>query len=193
MSLQQLIETYGYAIVLIGAFLEGETIVVLAGFAAHQGHLNLPWVMLTALVGSFLGDQFYFFIGRRFGRRIIAKYPTWSARTLRAQRLLERFQSLFILVQRFLYGLRVAGPMAIGISEVSAIKFVSLNMVSAMIWAGVIAGAGYLFGDTVEFFLKDVRQIEELIFAMLAAVGAVLWGAYWWRERRRRLARRNHC
>ena len=40
--LESLIDTYGYLTILIGTFLEGETILVLGGFAAHRGYLHLP-------------------------------------------------------------------------------------------------------------------------------------------------------
>ena len=51
MTLQSLIENYGYLAILIGTFLEGETIVILAGFAAQLGYLELPWVIVTAIAG----------------------------------------------------------------------------------------------------------------------------------------------
>lgn len=45
MSLEYLIDTYGYPAILIGTFLEGETILVLGGIVAKLGYLKLPWVM----------------------------------------------------------------------------------------------------------------------------------------------------
>ena len=60
MDLQSIIENYGYAAILIGTFLEGETILALAGLAAHQGYLALTWVILAAFLGSLCGDQLFF-------------------------------------------------------------------------------------------------------------------------------------
>jgi len=60
MDLQSIVENYGYAAILIGTFLEGETILVLAGLAAHQGYLILTWVILAAFAGSLCGDQLFF-------------------------------------------------------------------------------------------------------------------------------------
>ena len=65
MDLQSIIENYGYAAILIGTFLEGETILVLAGLAAHQGCLVLTWVILAAFMGSLCGDQLFFYLGRK--------------------------------------------------------------------------------------------------------------------------------
>jgi len=63
MDLQSFIENYGYAAILVGTFLEGETILILAGPAAHLGYLNLPLVMLAAFLGSLSGDQLFFCLG----------------------------------------------------------------------------------------------------------------------------------
>ena len=60
MDLQNFIENYGYVTILIGTFLEGETILALAGLAAHQGYLLLPGVILAAFLGSLCGDQLFF-------------------------------------------------------------------------------------------------------------------------------------
>lgn len=184
MTLQSLVETYGYWIVLAGSFLEGETILILAGFAAHRGYLSFTLVVMTAFAGSFLGDQLYFFLGRRYGPRLTGLRPTWQARTQKATALLERFQTPFILANRFLYGLRIAGPIAIGMSRVSASRFAVLNLVSALVWAVVIGAAGYLFGEAVERILMDIRKVEEILFAFLAIAGILGWAIYRWHTRR---------
>ena len=62
--LESLIDTYGYIAIFIGTLLEGETVLVLGGFAAFRGYLSLPYVILTAFIGSMLGDQFFFYLGR---------------------------------------------------------------------------------------------------------------------------------
>lgn len=58
MPLADLLREYGYYAVFLGTFLEGETVLVMAGFAAHSGYLQLPWVI--AVAGGTLGDQLYF-------------------------------------------------------------------------------------------------------------------------------------
>jgi len=55
-DLPGLIDTYGYWAVFIGAFLEGETILALAGLAAYREYLDLRWVILVALMAGFLAD-----------------------------------------------------------------------------------------------------------------------------------------
>ncbi len=57
MSLEHFIATWGYAAPVIGTFFEGETILVLGGFAAHHGYLHLPGVILSAFAGSLAGGR----------------------------------------------------------------------------------------------------------------------------------------
>ncbi|MGB7541037.1 MAG: DedA family protein, partial [Burkholderiales bacterium] len=109
MNLADLIQTWGYGAVFAGALLEGETLLLLGGFAAHRGHLSLPLVIGVAVLGSFIGDQFYFQLGRRGGARLLARFPRLAPGAARVHALLERHHLPIILSLRFLYGLRTVG------------------------------------------------------------------------------------
>jgi membrane protein DedA with SNARE-associated domain len=174
-DLDQLIQHYGYLAVVVGTFFEGETILVLAGLAAHLGYLELPWVMAAGFCGSFSGDQLYFHLGRRHGPGILARRPAWRARADRVLALLERYQNLLILGCRFTYGLRTITPFALGLSRVNAIRFFLLNGVAAALWTFTVAGAGYLFGEVVQAVLGRVRNLEHVLLGVVAAAGLLLW------------------
>ena len=64
--------------------------------------------------------------------------------------LLERYPTGFIFAFRFIYGVRTISPVAIGMSGVSAMKFVSINAVAALVWGSLFTGIGYLFGQGIE-------------------------------------------
>lgn len=76
MTFESLIKEFGYLAVFVGTFLEGETILVVAGFAAYETYLELPLVILFAFLGSLFGDQLYFFIGRYKGQSLLKKYKS---------------------------------------------------------------------------------------------------------------------
>jgi membrane protein DedA with SNARE-associated domain len=183
MTLQSLVENYGYLAVFVGTFLEGETILLIAGFAAFRGYLNLPLVMLIAFIGSFIGDQFYFYLGRRHGRTILARFPRFQPQAEKVHRLLERHHAPLIVALRFLYGIRVVGPMVIGMSQVPARRFLFFNMIGGLIWAPLIAGGGYLFGHALELVLQDVQRYEEVALWSLMALGAMFWLIHWLRDK----------
>ncbi|MGD8263555.1 MAG: DedA family protein, partial [Desulfobacterales bacterium] len=146
MDLQSIIENYGYAAILIGTFLEGETILVLAGLAAHQGYLVLTWVILAAFLGSLCGDQLFFYLGRKHSQAVLSRRPTWKQKAEKIHKMMNRFQTPMILFFRFLYGLRTVAPFVIGMSSVSFKKFILLNAAGALVWAVAVASGGFLFG-----------------------------------------------
>jgi membrane protein DedA with SNARE-associated domain len=183
MSLEQLIQDYGYLAVLIGTFLEGETILVLGGLAAHLGFLELEWVIVAAFAGSFSGDQLYFYIGRHYGPRIIAKRLSWQANAEKVYKHLHRHQNFLILTFRFYYGLRNVTPFAIGASQVSRIRFFILNLIGAIIWAITLAALGYAFGEAGKLFLDDFHRRGLYLLGAVVLIGMIVWlGTLLWQR-----------
>ncbi|MCX7016875.1 MAG: DedA family protein, partial [Candidatus Sumerlaeota bacterium] len=74
--LEHLLSTYGYLALFIGTFLEGETILIIAGVAASEGLLDIQWAILSAFAGSLLGDQLLFFIARYHGDWLLSRLPS---------------------------------------------------------------------------------------------------------------------
>jgi len=184
MSLESIVEHYGYLAILVGTFLEGETIVVLAGFLAHRGYLTLELVIACAFFGTYAGDQLFFYIGKWRGNSILAKRPHWQLRSERVFALLNRHQVLVILGFRFLYGLRTVTPFLIGMSGVHPIRYLVLNGLGAIIWAIAVAVLGYVLGQTVELFLEHVKRYEITILIVIVLVAGGYWLYRWLKEQR---------
>lgn len=188
MVIAELIQTYGYAAVAVGTFLEGETVLLLAGAAAGRGHLSMPLVIAVAAVASFAGDQLFFHLGRRYGNPLLRQFPALQPHTVRARALLERYSTPLILSIRFLYGLRVAGPLAIGMSDVPWLRFLLLNLAGAIVWAVAVAMTGYWSGHLLVRLLAAINVGELWSLAALLLIGVL-----WWliaRSRSRRAQRR---
>ena len=185
-TLEALVEEYGYWVILVGTFLEGETVLILGGFAAHLGYLEMPWVVLSAFAGTLAGDQFFFYLGRRHARETLARYPSWRARIERVHRLLQRFHKPLLLIFRFLYGLRSVIPFVIGLTRIPATQFLLFNIAGAAVWACAVGTGGYLFGSAMDLFLQDVQRYETVAMASVAVAGTAAWVAYFFRKRARR-------
>ncbi|HSN20597.1 MAG TPA: DedA family protein [Usitatibacter sp.] len=186
MDLPALIDSYGYLAVCVGAFLEGETILALAGLAAFRGYLDLATVIAIALAAGFAGDQFYFFLGRRNGARILARFPDAQARAHRFDAMLARWHAPLIIAIRFMYGFRIVGPVLLGMGRVPSWKFLVYNFVGAAIWAPLIAGLGYVFGSVVESALENIEQYEMWLFVAVIAAGLLAFVAHHLRWGRRK-------
>ncbi len=189
MTIESLVREFGYLAILIGTFLEGETILVVGGFAAYEGYLELPLVMVAAFFGSLFGDQLYFFIGRYNGRALLKRFPGWQPRVNRFRTMMDRHDTWFILVFRFLYGLRTVAPFAIGLSNVTLKKFIILNVISAAIWAATLAVLGFFFGRMMEAVLDDIKKYELIIMAGIFLAASIIFIVKRVRRRRRMKAK----
>jgi membrane protein DedA with SNARE-associated domain len=175
MSLYELVSTYGYLAIGIGTFLEGETILVLGGFAAHQGYLDLPWVLASAFLGTLLGDQLYYYIGRSKGQLLLKKRPKWQYKSKKVIALLQKHDALLIFGFRFLYGLRTVTPFVLGLSRISPVRFSIFNILGASTWAIGIGFMGYIFGHTFELLMGNVKRYELWILIGSGLLGSAVW------------------
>jgi membrane protein DedA with SNARE-associated domain len=173
--LAHFVATYGYLAVFLGTLFEGETILVLGGFAAHRGHLSLPVVMVVAFVGSLLGDQTMFWIGHTYGGSLLERWPDLQRRIGRVRPLLDRFGNTVALFFRFLYGLRNVTPLAMAIGGFSPRRFVVLNALGAVVWAVVVSSLGYVLGEAVEVALPRAHRYELAFFIAIACAMAAFW------------------
>jgi membrane protein DedA with SNARE-associated domain len=174
--LECLVRTYGYWALLAGTFLEGETILIIGGLLAKLGLLKLSTVMVIAFIGSFSGDQLYFYIGRFKGRELLKKHHKWEKRVDKIHKILERYHDLIMLGFRFVYGMRIMTPFVLGMSkQIKAIRFSILNAVGAVLWSVAISAGGYFFGYALEGFVKDVKKYEIHAVLAIFVIGAALW------------------
>ncbi len=184
MDIAGIIDSYGYIAVAAGAFLEGETVLALAGLAANRGYLDFYTVVVVAMICGFGGDQFYFFLGRRKGAAILMRFPDASERAHRFDDLLRRWHAPLIVMIRFMYGFRIVGPILLGMGRVPSWKFIVFNFIGAALWAPLIAGIGFLFGEIVESVLHDVKKIEIWLFAAVVLAGITAFVVHWRRAKK---------
>jgi len=179
-----LFQTHGYWALALGCLLEGETVLLLAGFAAHRGWLDPLAVFGIAAAAGFAGDQLLFWVGRRHGAALLRRWPALGSQRARLERGLQRWPAAMVIGVRFAYGLRLAGPLLIGTSGLPAGRFVVLNALGALLWAGAVGGAGWFFGEAAQRLLGRLQHLEGWLLLALLLTGAGVWLA-----RRRRLRR----
>lgn len=175
MDFNSLISSYGYPALFAGVLLEGEAVVIMAGFLAYNGHLKLPLVMLVAFAGAFAADEFFFQVGKRKGQGFIKNRPPWNARVERVRRFLVRYQILAIIGYRFIYGMRTVTPVIIGASGFDTHRFILLNLCSTILWAVVVASLGFFFGSIIEVFLRDLHRFELPALVVIICLAAGIW------------------
>ena len=177
-AIHHLIEQYGLIAVFLGCVAEGESAAILGGFFAHQ-HVFVLWqTFLAAFLGAFAGDTFFFTLGRSFADhryvRRLRRRPGFS----RAYHLLNTHPNIFVLTNRYIYGMRLVGGIAAGLSTVPVSRFVILNAISSAAWAALFSGIGYVFGLGAEEMVgQALARHERLLIAL--GVGVVVAIVAW--------------
>ncbi|MGI4850973.1 MAG: DedA family protein [Janthinobacterium lividum] len=166
-----------YLILLLGACIEGESIVLTASFLAYTGFLKIEWVMLIAFMGTLIADQVLFFIGHKHGPDILQRHPKWKDCTEKIFELLKKYDLWFILGFRFIYGIRTLSPLVIGTMGVPVRRFVILNLIAALIWTVISCGLGYMLGyffaDRIEDMIHKIGHYQKII---VISTGVVVIG-----------------
>ena len=173
MNLETLVATYGYLAVFLGAVFEGEMILILGGFAVHEGLLDLYPVLLFAFLGAVIGDFAWFTLGRSKGHILVNKYPWMKRLARRPQTLIHKKPKLVALFVRFLYGFRSIVPFSLGMSSIKTGDFLLYNAMGAMAWTTIIGTAGYFFGEMLEGLIGNIRHYEFRIIVIVMIVLAV--------------------
>ena len=145
-TFNRLIEHYGTLGILIVTTIEGEFGPLIGGAMARLGKLNLMTLLLACWFGATLSTTTFFAIGRsqRDGR--LVHKVTHKRGFALAIKWIDRHPRLFCFFYRFVYGLRIVGPVAISLSLVRWQTFVVINLFSSLLWAILGLSVGWYVG-----------------------------------------------
>ncbi len=163
---------YGYIGVVIGTFFEGEATVLLGGIFSKLGYLKLNRVILYACAGTFLGDSTFFFLGKLLGRTLIDRFEILRSRTPYADRVIRRYGHLILFTMRFLAGFRSVILLMLGCTNMPISRFLMIDVLMVVLWAGLLSLLGYSFGNVIFIFVTDVKQYQKLVLPVVV-VGAI--------------------
>lgn len=144
-----------------------------AGYAAHSGALKLGTLIAVCWFGSFAGDAVRFWIGRRYGTRLLGSFRQLDRAVQTAARLADRHYVLMILFHRYPHGIRGIAGFAYGMSRLPWSTFLTLNFVAAGLWSCTVVLAGYAFGQVSEKLMSDASSGIGLV--MLVAFLGLSW------------------
>jgi membrane protein DedA with SNARE-associated domain len=146
---------------------------LLAGYAAHGGALDPAWTLGVFWIGSALGDELRFYIGRRWGLTILEKVPSLKRPVEIVIGILNAYPIGFMLTYRFARGARSAAAIALGMTPIPHTQFSLFNVIGAGLWSGVFVGAGYMLGNVSEKLVGDYANWASL--ALLGLFVLVGW------------------
>jgi membrane protein DedA with SNARE-associated domain len=186
--MEEFLRQYGPIGIFLGAGFEGQTAVIIGGILARQHILQLWLVLLSATAGSAVVDHLLFVAGRRFRTHRWVLRATQQQAVARALGFIEKYPISYTLAFRFIFGLRVASPIAIGVTQVPTWRFTILNILGAVIWATAFTMAGFIFGEAVHNLLgkgHHAGQWTLIAAGAITAIVAILWAVRYLLRRRK--------
>lgn len=182
-----LIDQFGLAAIFIGCLLEGETAAILGGFFAHQDVL-VPWqVFLTVYVGAFSGDALLFMIGKHFSTSRLVRRFEQNRAFVYAHQMVRKYPSVYVLLNRYVCGMRTIGGVVAGLAGIRTAKFLLLNAMATLIWASIFTSLGYVLGTAAEQIVgAELAKHQRLLLALGIGALVVLAGLTFMHRARRK-------
>lgn len=156
---------------------------LVGGFAAEQGHLGFVRAVLASAVGVWGATALLYFVGRwqaAWVRLKLRRSPVVVRKLLRAMRW-NPWRST--ILSRFIFGGRIAVPLACGAAHVPIWIFLTGSAIAAAVWATLFTALGWFFGESAVLVIGHVRRYEDELAMLLVAIGLA---AFVWLGRRQK-------
>lgn len=177
------IADYGYIAIFVLMVIENfvppipsELIMPLAGFTAASGKLSLPAVLIAGATGSVAGTVPWYYAGRYYGRQRLRKLAEEHGRLLtvkpgdidRALAAFERHGHKAVLFGRLVPAVRTLISLPAGIAEMSLQRYMLYSTIGSLLWASLLAGAGYVLEAKYETVAEYLDPVSKAIVGILA-------------------------
>jgi membrane-associated protein len=167
------------ASVFLGFLIPGETALVLGGVLAGTHALPLIAVLALGILGAIVGDSVGYYVGRRWGQRVL---DSTLGRFIRPERF-QRGQAYVaarggraVLLGRFTAALRALVPGLAGMSGVPYRVFLPYNIAGGVIWGSGAVMLGYVAGASwrAALHVASGASLAVLAVVVAAVVGGVV-------------------
>jgi membrane-associated protein len=151
-------------------FLPGDSLLFAAGALAALGSLDL-WLLVVLLIGAaILGDTVNYWVGAWIGPRAFSGNVKFLRKDYleRTHAFYEKHGGKTIILARFVPIIRTFAPFVAGVGAMSYPKFITYNVVGAVLWVGSFVPAGYFFGN-----MPTVKENFSLVILAIIALSVL--------------------
>ena len=151
-------------------FLPGDSLLFAAGTFAALGALDIRLLIPLLIVAAIVGDTINYWVGAYIGPRAFEG----NLRFLRKEHLdrtrafYERHGGKTIILARFVPIVRTFAPFVAGVGTMSYPRFITYNVVGAVLWVGLLVLAGFFFGN-----IPMVRENFTMVILAIIAISVM--------------------
>ena len=171
--LSRLSHVWGYVSLGATSIVAEEAAPVLAGFAAHQGHLHAVRALVACALGSWLADVVLYGLGLTRAAETVTRWRWLAGPTERLLAAVRRHPWRASMGTRFAYGARLVLPITCGAARVRTSTFLLGSFASAFAWSALFTGAGWAFGQTAVQLIGHIHRHEDLLAIVLVVVVSI--------------------
>jgi membrane-associated protein len=156
---------------MFGFFLPGDSLLVTAGLFAAKGDLNIFSLIALLSVCAILGDATGYAIGKKLGPALFKREDSLlfkKKHLIATHDFYERHGGKTIIIARFVPIIRTFAPFVAGIGAMSYPRFITYNVVGAVLWVGLFVRGGYFFGN-----IPLVRKNFTLVILAIIAISVL--------------------
>jgi membrane protein DedA with SNARE-associated domain len=172
--LSKLSQLWAYVTLGATSIFTEEAAPVVAGFAAHQGHLHVLHAGMACAIGSWAADVALYGLGRWRAERVVRRWPRLVKHMERLLGAVRRHSWRASFAVRFAYGARLLLPITCGAARIPFPRYLVGSGVSAWVWSGLFTLIGWLFGQTAVAVIGHVRHHEDKIAISLVILVALI-------------------
>jgi len=172
---EDLLVRFGPIAVLVGAAVEYDATLILAGVVVHLGLLGFPTAVAAGGLGALLGDSVCFALGRR-GGAAVRRWDAYARVATFVERLAARSGSWEIVLARFVYGTRFASMFFWGVRGLGWVRFVALDLLGSLLGALVLVTLGFSMSQSATALLGQVERVEKHLLGAAVVTAVVVLG-----------------
>lgn len=156
----------------VGFFLPGDSLLVVSGLFAAAEKLNIALVLIAFFLGSVIGDNTGYWIGRGMGKTLFNRESSWvfkPSRVEKAKHFFEKYGVKTVILARFVPIVRTFAPLVVGAAEMPYSKFLFFSIIGGLLWINSMVLAGYFLGGVIERALgiKLEDHIEKVVIVVV--------------------------
>ncbi|MDP9235327.1 MAG: DedA family protein [Actinomycetota bacterium] len=162
--------------IFIGLIIPGDIMLALGGVYASEGRLNLAVVIVIGIVAALIGESAGYWLGRRYGIKLIRALPLVRGLEPRlddAHAYFRKHGGMTVAVGRYATAAGAFVPFSAGIAKMPYRRFIAFDIPAVAIWAALISGFGYAVGRNLAFIDKTLSRFGYIVLALIVALVVV--------------------
>ncbi len=179
-----LIDYYGpipYLVILLiligcglGVPIPEDITLVAGGILAYYGVCDVRLMILVCLFGVMAGDTIIFFLGHKYGRKLVKRWPFRlfidETKIVGIREKLQNHKGKLLFTARFMPGVRSTIFFCSGLLHIPYRKLLIYDGSAALISVPTIILSVYYFGDYIDRVVKMIKRVEGGAFGLIIAL-----------------------